>query len=211
MSRKLKPIFKENKYINMYTIIHETTLSKLLGILNSDKIFRSSIVQELGLVTQGSTRHRRLAKDPHVSLYNRKFYDKYDEVDGVYFRLWTKDTIVETIYGNCGLVFSKDLLDHKKFVINTTENYGFCIAPDGQIAPSQFSGEYGMTIVDLKNFDLLKEYKFDHYNSEVVILDNVNLKNLIHIIVQRRSTLMDSQIATLMEVCKHKNLKLYII
>jgi hypothetical protein len=195
----------------MYTIIHETTIPKLLGILNDGKLFRSSIVQELGLVTQGSTRQRKLTEDPHVSLYNRKFYDKYDEVDGVYFRLWTKDTIVETICGNCILVFSKDLLNHKKFVINTTENYGFCIAPDGQIASSQFSGEYGMTITDLKNFDLLKEYKFDHYNSEVVVLDNVNLKNLIRIIVQRRSTLIDSQIIILMEVCKHKNLKLYII
>jgi hypothetical protein len=102
------------------------------------------------------------------------------------------------------LIFSKDILNHNNFIINTEENFGFCIAQDGEIAPSQFSGEEGMTISNLDNLHLLKGYTFNPYSSEILILDNVNLGELKSVFV--KSDLMDDK---LIDECQHKNIQLY--
>jgi hypothetical protein len=107
------------------------------------------------------------------------------------------------------LVFSKDILYHNNFVINTEENFGFCIARDGIVAKSQFSGEEGMTITNLYNIKFLKRYNFNPYCSEILILDNVNLDKLqcIYYINGLNKPLNDK----LMNECNDKNIRLYSI
>lgn len=163
----------------MYLIIHETSISSLLKILKAGMLLKSSKIQELGLPTSQGSPSRRLAKDPKISLVDRNFSDKYDEVDGVYFRLLTINTPIKTNYGgDCVLIFSKNILEDHSFVINTEENFGFCIAEDGVVSEAQFSGEEGMSITDLNNLNLLSKYHFNPYSSEILILDNINLSDL---------------------------------
>lgn len=163
----------------MYLIMHETSLTNFLNILRIDTLLKSSEIQELGLTPSQGSPKRKLSKDPKVSLRDTNFSDKYDEVDGVYFRLLTWDTPIQTNYGgDCVLLFSKEILNNNKFIINTEENFGFCIAEDGIVSETHFSGEQGMTITNLKNFELLKKYSFNPYSSEILILDSVNLKDL---------------------------------
>lgn len=190
----------------MYIILHETTIKSALNILKVKKLLKSSKTRELGIST-GQGRRRKLTKDPYISLYDTNFYEKYDEVDGVYFRLLPISTPVRPQYGGeCVLVFSKDLLNHKKFILNTEENFGFCIAKDGITKETQFSGEEGMTITKIKNLNMLKDYHFNPYSSELVILDNIDLKYLKCIFV--RPHLINND---LIEQCHHKNIQLYSI
>ena len=189
----------------MYLMIHETTISALDNILKVNTLFKSSKLQELGIKAGGQgTANRKLTVDPKVSLTNPKdFYKKYDEVDGVYFRLLSAKTPIEVRYGgDCILVFSS-LVESNPFVINTEENSGFCIAEDGVVAESQLSGEEGMTISNLKNLDILKRYKFDPYVSEVCIMDNVSLNYLLHICVKK-----DLITPKLKAVCNQRNIQL---
>lgn len=163
----------------MYLIIHETSISSLLKILKAGMLLKSSKIQELGLPTSQGSSNRKLAKDPKISLVDKNFSDKYDEVDGVYFRLLTINTPIKTNYGgDCVLIFSKNILEDHSFVINTEENFGFCIAEDGVVSETQFSGEEGMSITDLNNLNLLSKYHFNPYSSEILILDNINLRDL---------------------------------
>lgn len=163
----------------MYLIIHETSISSLFKILKAGMLLKSSKIQELGLTTSQSNSGRRLAKDPKISLVDRNFSDKYDEVDGVYFRLLTINTPIKTNYGgDCVLIFSKNILEDHSFVINTEENFGFCIAEDGVVSEAQFSGEEGMSITNLNNLNFLSKYHFNPYSSEILILDNINLSDL---------------------------------
>lgn len=171
----------------MYDIlIHETTNKNLSQILRTNVLLKSSQIQKLGLSTLQGNLKRKLCTNPKVSLYDKNFYEKYDEVDGVYFRLWSLNTPINLNYGECALVFLKDdILNHHNFIINTEENYGFCIAEDGIISKSHFSGEEGLTISTLKNLKLLDNITFNPYNSEVLILDNVKLTNLHSIIFKK--------------------------
>lgn len=192
----------------MYLIIHETSITAFKNILKANQLLKSSKIKELGLSTFQGSKNRRLADDPKVSLVDRDFSQKYDEVDGVYFRLLTVDTPIKLNYGGeCVLVFSKDILmDKTNFVINTEENFGFCIAEDGIVAESQFSGEEGMSITNLKNFDLLKGYHFNHYSSEILINDNIDLKYLKTVFVLKH--LLNEK---LMDECSNKNISLYAL
>jgi hypothetical protein len=192
----------------MYLIIHETSITALKNILKANQLLKSSKIKELGLSTFQGSKNRRLADDPKVSLVDRDFSQKYDEVDGVYFRLLTVDTPIKLNYGGeCVLVFSKDILmDKTNFVINTEENFGFCIAEDGIVAESQFSGEEGMSITNLKNFGLLKGYHFNHYSSEILINDNIDLKYLKTVFVLKH--LLNEK---LMDECSNKNISLYAL
>jgi hypothetical protein len=192
----------------MYLIIHETSITAFKNILKANQLLKSSKIKEMGLSTFQGSKNRRLADDPKVSLVDRDFSQKYDEVDGVYFRLLTVDTPIKLNYGGeCVLVFSKDILmDKTNFVINTEENFGFCIAEDGIVAESQFSGEEGMSITNLKNFDLLKGYHFNHYSSEILINDNIDLKYLKTVFVLKH--LLNEN---LMDACSNKNISLYAL
>ena len=191
----------------MYLIIHETTLSSLLNILKVDLLFKSSKIQELGLSTIQGRSKRRLSSNPKISLLDPKFSEKFDEVDGVYFRLLTINTPIKTNYGgDCVLIFSENILNHNNFIINTEENLGFCIAEDGIVAEAQFSGEKGMTISNLKNLNFIKDYHFNPYSSEILVLDNVNLNELRCIFIKHQ--LINDK---LKEKCIHKNIQLYTL
>lgn len=90
----------------MYLIIHETSISSLLKILKDNLLLKSSKIQEFGLKTSQGNSKRRLSTDPKVSLHDSDFGSKYDEVDGVYFRLFTINTPIKTNYGgDCVLIF----------------------------------------------------------------------------------------------------------
>lgn len=188
----------------MYLIIHETSIASLEKIVKADEIFKSSKVQALGLSLGQGAKGRRLASDPTVSITNPHFYNEYDEVDGVYFRLFPMDYKIKPKYNDCVMVFDKDVLNHYRFVINTEENFGFCIGPEGEEAEAQFSGEPGISILDLNNLPILNRYHFEPYSSEITIMDNVSLKYLRSIFVVQDK--LDKEI---MDLCHHKNIQLY--
>lgn len=191
----------------MYLIIHETTAKNLLNILKVGSLLKSSEIQKMGLTTTQGSAKRRLTNNPKISLTDSNFSSKYDEVDGVYFRLLTVNTPIKTNYGgDCVMIFSKAILKPNNFVINTEENFGFCIAKDGVVSEAQFSGEEGMTITSLENIHLLKEHNFNPYSSEILIMDNVDLKELRCVFVKK-----DLIGNNLIEECNHKNIQLYAL
>jgi hypothetical protein len=191
----------------MYLIIHETSTSSLLEILKSNNLLKSSEVQKLGLSLGQGSKNRKLTSNPRISLEDGDFADKFDEVDGVYFRLLTLETPIQTNYGgSCVLVFSKEVLQNYPFVINTEENFGFCIGHEGKEAEAQFSGEPGITITNYSNLHILKEYKFNPYSSEIVIMDNVSLRYLQSVFMKK-----DQITFKLTSLLQSRNIPLYAI
>lgn len=191
----------------MFLIIHETSINSLISIINNKMLYRSSIIKSLGLNHGQGSKNRRLTDDPKISLKDSNFDTLYDEVDGVYFRLLRVDTPIETHHGGeCIMVFSKKLLYHYDFVLNTEENFGFCIAEEGKEAEGQFSGELGMSIYSLEKLKLLEKYNFNPYSSEIVITDNVNLKFLKSVFIKK-----SHQNENLINLCKKNNIQIYTI
>lgn len=191
----------------MFLIIHETSINSLISILENQMLYRSSKIQALGLEYGQGVKNRRLASNPRISLTDPDFDALYDEVDGVYFRLLKIETPIETRHGGtCVMVFSSHLLDSYNFVLNTEENFGFCIAEEGKEAESQFSGEPGISISTTKNLSLLDKYDFNPYASEIVITDNVNLKFLKSIFVKE-----NYQNGYIINMCRNKNIQIYTI
>jgi hypothetical protein len=191
----------------MFLIIHETCTDSLISILKNEMLFRSSKIESLGLSHGQGSKHRRLSTDPHISLTNSNFGELYDEVDGVYFRLLRVDSPIDVHHGgNCIMVFSKELLDSYNFILNTEENFGFCIAQEGKEANAQFSGEPGMTIFTKEKLSLLNNYEFDPYSSEIVITDNVDFKFLKSIFIKEAF-----QTDRLLDICRSKNIQIYTI
>jgi hypothetical protein len=182
-------------------VMHETSLFGVLNILKDGIILKSSKIQEFGFPTCQGKSSRRLSNDPMISLTDSDFYCKYDQVDGVYCRLFREELSFNHRYGQCVLVFNEEILNHNKFIINTEENFGFCIALDGVVAEAQFSGEKGMTISTKEHLDMLKGYKFNHYSSEVLFLENLTLDYLKCV----QTKVIDE---SLMEICNLKNIKL---
>jgi len=151
-------------------LLHDT--NNIVEILKSQILYKSSDIKSVR--GQGSL-NRRLATDPTISLKDEFFYEHYDEVDGVYFRLLDVSTPLRIEYGNSIIILSSTIFNDIPFVFNTTENFGFNISHEGTIGESQFSGDEGMTISSVKNFKLLENVVFDPYASEVVILNNVTI------------------------------------
>lgn len=163
--------------MDLYYLIHETSIASLDSILKNGFLLTSSKTQHMeGAVGQGS-KNRRLAQDPSVSLTKSDFYELYDEVDGVYMRLQRKTESVRSQYSECVMLFSSALLRHHRFVINTEENFGFLIDEEGVVNESQFSGEPGFSITSLTNIYLLEELA-DASASEVLIRDDVSTQFL---------------------------------
>lgn len=194
-----------------YKLVHETTITNFLNIVKDQTIFKSSVLNTLGIDQAQCGRRVKLASDPTVPLSDPQFYDHYDQVDGVYFRIIpTTFPYANPEFEDCALVFDMGLLNHNKFIINRVENYGFCLGPEGVFAESPFSGEFGLSVMDLAKVDLiLQDYvhpdgfrePFDPSNSEVVVMDNVNLNNLNMVVMDKEKLYRD-----VMDVCSHNNI-----
>jgi hypothetical protein len=157
-------------------------------------------------VCQGNV-NRRLALDPRVSLTDPNWSDKFDEVDGVYFRLLPVDIPVKAVYGGtCVLVFDKQMLHERPFILNTEENFGFCIDEDGVEKNSQFSGEPGITVSNINQIQLIQNYHFDPYASELCMLGNVSINSLKTVFV-KRSELDNS----LIDLARKRNIQLFAL
>lgn len=188
----------------MYFIIHETACDNLRPIIKAGMVLKKSLIQSLGLPCGQGCPNRRLTTDPSMSLTNPHFYKKYDEVDGVFFRLIPVGSKIKSLFGGCVLVFDKQLLDDYRFVINTEENFGFYIGPEGVEAQSQFTGEPGITITDIKNLPILNTYQFNPYNTEINIMDSVSIKYMKSLFVPEEKINND-----LITLCSQHNLQLY--
>lgn len=189
----------------MYCLYHETSFKNLENIFRSRKLYKSSILSEKINRSQGSSK-RKLTKDPTVSLTNDKFYELYDEVDAVYFRLSKTNEKILLKFNNVVLYFKSYILKEYSTVINTEENFGFLISESGEIGKSQFSGETGISIYNLKNLNTLKTFQFDSQNSEVAILDSVNLKYLIKVVIKKKYKRIFKKNKFLITFCKKKNI-----
>jgi hypothetical protein len=191
----------------MFLVIHETSVESLFKILDSNILYKSSEIQKRVLKKgQGSNRHRILTNNPSISLTDPNFAKKYDEVDAVYCRLLRLDTKIEAQFGDCILVFDSNVLKNYNFVLNTIENFGFQIAKNKHTAISQFSGDLGLTITSYKDLDLLKNYDFNPYWSEIAFLSNISLSYLRSIFVKEKVQSHD-----LITKCRKKNIQIYTI
>ena len=193
----------------MYFIIHETSATALVNILKTNTLFKSSKLQEMGLKNGQGRSQNIIVKDPKLTLTDPNFVESgIDEVDGVYFRLVTDNIKPVINYGDCILVFPFDVVveNHNNFVFNSEDNKGFCIAEDGVVAETQFSGDEGITISKLENFHILEHFNFNHYSSEIVIMDDVNLTKLNSIFIKRNK--LNGEIISL---CQQKNINVNIL
>lgn len=190
----------------MYELYHETSFSNLENILDEFTLFKSSFSRSVG---QGSRNKKRLTNNPKVSLIDGSFYNYYDEVDGVYFRLKKISDSISLKTNDVLLLFSGGMLDEYDSVINTEENFGFMISENGVEGESQFSGEMGISIYNQKDIDVLRNYNYDFERSEVVILDNVCLKFLKKIYLKKKfQTLLSPDTV---EIAKNNSIQLYFV
>ncbi|QBC76023.1 nesp044 [Neophasia sp. alphabaculovirus] len=160
----------------MYDLVHETSCINLSKIVASNMLLMASETQRLDVTPFQGSKNRRLAADPAVSLTDTEFYERFDEVNGVYFRLHATTDVIKTLYnGDCVLVFDFGMLKQRKFIINTEENYGFCIARDGVLNISPMSDDMGLSVTNWDNLHYLNKVVFEPSRSEVVVVDNVHL------------------------------------
>ncbi|AAK85665.1 hypothetical protein [Epiphyas postvittana nucleopolyhedrovirus] len=163
----------------MYHLVHETTIANFDKIVDSNVLLIASKTKLLNVSFQGS-KNRKLATDPTESLKDRAFHERFDEVDGVYFRLHaTNDPIKLSYNGDCIMVLNFNILKNYKFVINTEENFGFCLERDGVIGYSPYSGDLGLSISKWDNLHYLNKMQFDPSRSEVVVLSDIPLTNAL--------------------------------
>lgn len=160
---------------------HETVLENLPLIFQSKCLKRSS--ETKGVRVQGSS-HRRTTSDPFVSVNVPDFYEFYDEVDAVYFRV--RQDPKESLQfnnGNVILVFDAEaILKNISAVINTTENFGFIMDTE-----SQFSGEPGKSFYSVpSDIPRLTTEEFSLTDSEVAVLGNVSLEFLKETYIKKR-------------------------
>ncbi|AKN63306.1 hypothetical protein AsGV032 [Agrotis segetum granulovirus] len=190
--------------MDFFYLIHETSFEALSKILQSGFLLTSSKTQKLKVRGQGSS-NRRLASDPRVSLTDSEFFNKYDEVDGVYMRLQPKMHSIRSKYSDCVLVLRMNLLKYCKFVINSEENFGFYIAEEGVIGTSQFSGEPGFTTTSFEKLALLKDTT-DYSSTEVLILQDVPVSFIKFIFLVR-----DTKADTIFKPLARYNIKCFNI
>ncbi|AQQ80299.1 ORF32 [Betabaculovirus altermyunipunctae] len=169
--------------MDKFHLIHETNCVSVQRILASRYIFTSRKTQQMAdLISGQGGGNRRLADDPRVSLTDSQFFDKYDEVDGVYFRLYPRLHRVTHIYSDCIMVFSHRVLQDFDFVMNTEENFGFFIDEEGVAGTSQFSGEPGMSVSDYRNLELVFDQMTNYDSTEVLVRDDVPVGYLRYVI-----------------------------
>ena len=192
----------------MYELYHETSFGNLENIVNEFTLYKSSCFKPEFIIGQGG-RNRKVTNNPKVTLTDSNFYKYYDEVDGVYFRLKKISDRISLKTEDVLLLFSGGMLDEYDSVINTEENFGFMINENGVEGESQFSGEMGMSIYNRQDIDLLRNYKYDFERSEVVILDNVDLKFLKKIFLKKKfkNLIMSNTV----EKAKTNGIELYFV
>lgn len=172
----------------MYELYHETHFANLESILNTFKIMKSSNLYKLTNVVCGQgLLNRTLTEYPLLSITRPDDFDTIAaQVDGSYFRLKKPDEHIIRLDYDVMFVMSGKLLYEYNNVINTEENCGFVIRENIEIGESQFSGEYGMSIINMENIKALETYEFDYTRSEVVVLDDVSLSFVKKIIIKKK-------------------------
>lgn len=167
----------------MFEIYQETKFNSLIKILETKLL----LTTENCLISNQGSSNRKLTNDPRISLKDKNFYKNFDEINGVYFRLKKVDEPYIFHYGGDVLIFlSSKILKKYNNVINTEENFGFMINKCGVEDESQFSGEIGMSFFNLNKIDKISNYKFDTKNSEIVVLNNIPVKYIKYIIINKK-------------------------
>ncbi|QIH04855.1 hypothetical protein [Dasineura jujubifolia toursvirus 2a] len=188
----------------MYEIYHETSFSNLESILKTGFLVTSS--SSIKRQRNEGSSDRRTTKDPMISLRDKNFYEKYDEVDAVYLRFKIPDNNLPL--NDAMFVFSKDILDNYHSVINTTENFGFMINKNGVEGVSQFSGDPGISIVNSKDLYKIANYNFDYRYSEIAIMEDVDISNVKHIYIRKKFQL---DIAKIESITKKLNIPITLV
>ncbi|ACH69379.1 hypothetical protein PsunGV_gp029 [Pseudalatia unipuncta granulovirus] len=169
-----------------FHLIHETSCINVQRMLLSRYLFTSGKTQSMHDVIGGQGgSNRRLAQDPRVSLRDAKFMEKYDEVDGVYFRLHPKLHHITDTYSDCVMVFSHKILQDFDFVLNTEESFGFYIDEEGVVGTSAFTGKPGMTVSDYRNLQLKFDLMTNYDSTEVLIREDVPINYLLYVIFKK--------------------------
>lgn len=169
-----------------FHLIHETSCINVQRILLSRYLFTSGKTQNMRHVVGGQGGpNRKLARDPRVSLHESNFMEKYDEVDGVYFRLHPKLHHMTDTYSDCVMVFSHRMLQDFDFVLNTEESFGFYIDEEGVVGTSPFTGKPGMTVSDYRNLQLIFDLMTNYDSTELLVREDVPINYLLYVIFKK--------------------------
>jgi len=185
---------KKIHFHNIKSIVHETGIAGLLGILNNNgmQIQVTRQKNNINVIGQGDpTRKLTVAS---YSTLDTQYWRKYGDAHGIFFRVDFNATSPNEGYeycakpfGDVAFVFSPQILKQtKSWILNSTENNGFYLGSAiGLVGQSPFSGYYGVTYNN-KNIQDFPEVKGDMgpikgNDTELLIFKNINLKHLTQI------------------------------
>jgi hypothetical protein len=160
-------------------IVHSTSIQAYESILGSGRIFDQKDRQKfcISMVGEG-TKDRRVGTFDAPLTHGRDFYEEFDEANGVYFRVGTKENPIDFFSGSVQLVFSHHLLDqYPDWIFNTEENFGFVLGEHGEMAESPWSGDEGVTFMGVIDQDI----EIIPRNTELLIPHSINLENLAEV------------------------------
>lgn len=159
-------------------IIHWTSPKNYASIITTGALLTNKNVQVIQNIVYGQGGRDRRLGDSRASLENPDtFYKYFDEAEGVYFRVGTREKPLTETQADVALVFSPSLLKEYDWILNTMENFGFYISEDGVTGEGQFSGEYGATLTP-SSLELLSLQDYDPNYTELLVKENVSLKYL---------------------------------
>lgn len=172
------------------SFIHSTSLEAYEGIISIGKILNQKDREKMLIYLSGQGAAKR-KYGPIDYFLNPTSIGDYEEAEGVYFRIETT-TPYEYIKfpGQVHFIFTDKLLNQfPNWIINSTENFGFQIDQHGKGNYSQMSGEFGTSWVKSITKDGIKTLD---ENSELVINNSVDLKNLKMIVFNTKDLFLKS-------------------
>lgn len=192
-------IRKAKTFYNIKSIVHETGVPGLFGILSNGgmQIQVSRQKNNIHVVGQGDpTRRLNVAS---YSTINEDFWKNYGDAHGIFFRVDYNATEPNIGYDYCSkpvgdvaFVFSPQLIkETKSWILNSTENNGFYLGTTpGLVGESAWSGYMGITYNsnNIQNFPELKSgmNPIRGNDTELLIFKNINLKHLTKIIFKTK-------------------------
>lgn len=174
------------------SIIHSTSFEAYEGIIIAGKILDQKDREKILIYLIGEGTHNRKVGPIDYFLNPEKKDEKFDEGMGVYFRIETTIPLdFAKLPGNVHFVFTDNLLkQYPDWLINSTENFGFQINHHGKGGFSQMTGEFGTSWVRTITKDGVKNL---NENSELLIMNSVDLKNLKMVVFKSRDHFMKSK------------------
>jgi hypothetical protein len=209
---------KSKRFHNIKSLVHETGIGGLLGILGNDGMQIQVTRQKNNIHVVGQGDPTRALTVASYSTLDEDFWKKYGDAHGIFFRVDFNAKSPNVGYDYCSrpegdvaFVFSPQILNEtKSWILNSTENNGFYLGTvPGLVGESAWSGYLGITYNN-KNIQNFPERKpgmdpIRGDDTELLIFKNINLKHLTKIIFKSQR-ILDTHKDQVNELLKVNNL-----